>query len=204
MYVCIRVCGYACVRAYMCMCVLICTTHARTTPLDLAIANSHFAIARKLDLAEQELEEKMSLWNILTNQHKKQDAELRQAKRTLVSVNNDKAKTAEEMNELQLQNEILQQMMNKTTREKEEVLVHHDVMKLEVSRLRTKMTARTEQVFALENRKQQLQLSMQEREKEVEVRSHRRRFNPLAFESFFRLFCAVFSISARMGSFDFI
>ena len=108
------------------------------------------------------------------------------------------------MGELQLQNEILQQMMNKTTREKEEVLVHHDVMKLEVSRLRTKMTARTEQVFALENRKQQLQLSMQEREKEVEVRSHRRRFNPLAFESFFRLFCAVFSISARMGSFDFI
>ena len=138
-------------------------------------------LARKLEEAELELEEKMSLWNILTNQHKKQDAELRQAKRTLVNVNNDKAKTAEEMGELQLQNEILQQMMNKTTREKEEVLVHHDVMKLEVSRLRTKMTARTEQVFALENRKQQLQLSMQEREKEVEVRLHRRRFNTLVF-----------------------
>merc|ERR1719331_3650425 len=81
----------------------------------------------------------------------------------------DEANTKEEMGDLQLQNEILQQMMNKTTREKEEVLVHHDVMKLEVSRLRTKLTARTEQVFALENRKQQLQLSMQERVKEVEV-----------------------------------
>merc|ERR1719313_2380734 len=126
-------------------------------------------LARKLEQAELDLEEKMSLWTILTNQHKKQDAELRQAKRTLVNVNNDKAKTKEEMGELQLQNEILQQMMHKTTREKEEVLVHHDVMKLEVNRLRTKLTARTEQVFALENRKQQLQLSMQEREKEVEV-----------------------------------
>merc|ERR1719159_1773473 len=126
-------------------------------------------LARKLEQAEQDLEEKMSLWNILTAQHKKQDAELRQAKRTLVKIQEDEKKTKEEMGELQLQNEILQQMMNKTTREKEEVLVHHDVMKLEVSRLRTKLTARTEQVFALENRKQQLQLSMQEREKEVEV-----------------------------------
>ena len=161
-------------------------------------------LARKLEQAEQELEKKMSLWNILTNQHKKQDAELRQAKRTLVNVNNDKAKTAEEMGELQLQNEILQQMMNKTTREKEEVLVHHDVMKLEVSRLRTKMTARTEQVFALENRKQQLQLSMQEREKEVEVRPHRRRFNTLVFESFSRLFSAASSISPSSGSFNFV
>merc|ERR1719379_198459 len=126
-------------------------------------------LARKLEQAEQDLEEKMGLWNILTAQHKKQDAELRQAKRTLTKIQEDEKKTKEEMGELQLQNEILQQMMNKTTREKEEVLVHHDVMKLEVSRLRTKLTARTEQVFALENRKQQLQLSMQEREKEVEV-----------------------------------
>merc|ERR1719454_1693476 len=126
-------------------------------------------LARKLEEAERDLEEKMGLWNILSAQHKKQDAELRQAKRTLIKIQEDESKTKEEMGELQLQNEILQQMMNKTTREKEEVLVHHDVMKLEVSRLRTKLTARTEQVFALENRKQQLQLSMQEREKEVEV-----------------------------------
>merc|ERR1719327_1170789 len=126
-------------------------------------------LIKKTEQCETELEEKMTLWNILTAQHKKQDAELRQAQRVLVKVKEEESKTKEEMGELQLQNEILQQMMNKTTREKEEVLVHHDVMKLEVSRLRTKMTARTEQVFALENRKQQLQLSMQEREKEVEV-----------------------------------
>merc|ERR550514_2393950 len=111
----------------------------------------------------------MSLWQILTAQHKKQDAELRQAKRTLTKIQEEEAKTKEEMAELQLQNEILQRMMNQTTREKEEVLVHHDVMKLEVNRLRNKLTNRTEQVFALENRKQQLSLSMQEREKEVEV-----------------------------------
>merc|ERR1719399_873625 len=112
-------------------------------------------LIKKTEQCETELEEKMTLWNILTAQHKKQDAELRQAQRTLVKV------TEEETNELQLQNEILQRMMNQSTREKEEVLVHHDVMKLEVSRLRNKLTNRTEQVFALENRKQQLSLSMQ-------------------------------------------
>jgi chromosome segregation ATPase len=126
-------------------------------------------LAKKLEQAEQELEEKMSLWNILTAQHKKQDAELRSAKRTLVKVQEEEAKTKEDMNELVLQNEIMQRMMNSSTKEKEDVLVHHDVIKLEVSRLRTKLTNRTEQVFALENRKQQLSLSMQEREKEVEV-----------------------------------
>merc|ERR1719460_1100817 len=111
----------------------------------------------------------MTLWNILTAQHKKQDAELRGAKRTLQNTREEEAKTKEEMNELQLQTEILQRMANQSTREKEEVLLHHDVMKLEVSRLRNNLTQRTEQVFALENRKQQLSLSMQEREKEVEV-----------------------------------
>jgi len=126
-------------------------------------------LIKKTEQCETELEEKMTLWNILTAQHKKQDAELRQAQRTLVKVKEEESKTKEEMNELQLQNEILQRMMNQSTREKEEVLVHHDVMKLEVSRLRNKLTNRTEQVFALENRKQQLSLSMQEREKEVEV-----------------------------------
>merc|ERR1719359_2170280 len=60
-------------------------------------------------------------------------------------------------------------MMCNTTKEKEEILVHHDVMKLEVNRLRNKLQNKTEQVFALENRKHQLSLSMQEREKEVEV-----------------------------------
>merc|ERR1719482_1992301 len=75
-------------------------------------------LVKKTEQAEQELEEKMSLWNILTNQHKKQDAELRGAKRTLQNTREEEAKTKEEMNELQLQTEILQRMANQSTREK--------------------------------------------------------------------------------------
>merc|ERR1719353_1042598 len=54
-------------------------------------------LIKKTEQCETELEEKMSLWNILTAQHKKQDAELRQAQRTLVKVKEEEAKTKEEM-----------------------------------------------------------------------------------------------------------
>jgi len=124
---------------------------------------------KKIEQHEEELEQKLKLWQILTSQHKKQDSELRHARRGKVAVQTELVKTKDELEELVLQTDILQRMTGQTTKEKEEVLVHHDVMKLEVSRLRNKLTARTEQVFSLENRKQQLSLSMQEREKEVEV-----------------------------------
>merc|ERR1719421_1434382 len=42
-------------------------------------------------------------------------------------------------------------------------------MKLEVKRLRGLMNTKTENLFTLENRKHQLQISMEEREKEIEV-----------------------------------
>jgi chromosome segregation ATPase len=126
-------------------------------------------LMKRIAANEKEYEEKLALWTILSQQHKKQDSELRHAQRTIVKMDDESHKVKEEMDELQLQNDILQRMMGQTTKEKEEVLVHHDVMKLEVNRLRNKLQAKTEQVFALENRKHQLALSMQEREKEVEV-----------------------------------
>merc|ERR1711881_521978 len=73
------------------------------------------------------------------------------------------------MEELELQNEVMNRTVASTVKEKEEVLVHHDIMKLEVKRLRGLMNTKTENLFTLENRKQQLQISMEEREKEIEV-----------------------------------
>jgi hypothetical protein len=54
-------------------------------------------------------------------------------------------------------------------KEKEDKMVAHDVLKLEVKRLRDVLNSRADQVFSLENRKFQLQLSMEERKHEVEV-----------------------------------
>ena len=59
--------------------------------------------------------------------------------------------------------------MKEAVKEKEDKMVAHDVLKLEVKRLRDQLNARSDEVFSLENRKMQLQLSMEERKHEVEV-----------------------------------
>lgn len=55
------------------------------------------------------------------------------------------------------------------TREKEEVLVTHDLLKLEVRKLRSVLSGRANEVFGLENHKAQLEMSVMERRKEVSV-----------------------------------
>ena len=50
-------------------------------------------------------------------------------------------------------------------------MVSNDVMRLEIKRLRDQLSERADKVFTLENRKQQLKLSMAERKKEIAVHS---------------------------------
>ena len=55
------------------------------------------------------------------------------------------------------------------TKEKEEMAVQNDLLKLEVKRLRDLLSVKADAVFSLENRKQQLVLSMEERKTEITV-----------------------------------
>ena len=50
-------------------------------------------------------------------------------------------------------------------------MVNHDVLKLEVKRLREQLNAKADEVFGLQNRKFQLQMSMEERQQEIKVHS---------------------------------
>ena len=54
-------------------------------------------------------------------------------------------------------------------KEKEDKLVASDILQLEVKRLRDILTMRSDEVYGLENRKEQLQMSIEERKHEVEV-----------------------------------
>jgi len=73
------------------------------------------------------------------------------------------------MEELELANTIVNRTVQSTIKEKEETLMLHDILRLEVKRARQQLNSKSESVFSLENRKQQLQISMEEREKEIEV-----------------------------------
>lgn len=52
---------------------------------------------------------------------------------------------------------------------KEELMVSNDVMRLEVKRLRDTLNGAADEVFSLENRRQQLAMSMKERKAEIQV-----------------------------------
>ena len=48
------------------------------------------------------------------------------------------------------------QDLNKVTKRKEEVLVQHDIMKLEIKKIRESLSRATDHVYGLENKKNQL------------------------------------------------
>ena len=52
---------------------------------------------------------------------------------------------------------------------KEKTLVQHDCKKLEIKKLRDTVNVEADRVYGLENRKYQLEMSMEEREKEIQV-----------------------------------
>lgn len=57
--------------------------------------------------------------------------------------------------------------LSKVSHQKEKTLVQHDIMKLEIKKLRDTVDEAADLVYGMENRKYQLEMSMQEREKEI-------------------------------------
>merc|ERR1719191_1751504 len=124
---------------------------------------------KKVETLTTQIDEQKGLHSILTAQIKRQNAELKTAQRQLQVIQKESDSMKGTMDELELQNSIMNRTVAQTVKEKEEVLVHHDIMKLEVKRLRGLMNDKSENLYSLENRKHQLQISMEECEKEIEV-----------------------------------
>ncbi|KAJ4460139.1 putative flagella associated protein [Paratrimastix pyriformis] len=64
---------------------------------------------------------------------------------------------------------MLAQQARQATRDKEEMAVQHDVLKLEVRRLQEILNARQDEVFGLTNRRYQLQCTIEERTQEIQA-----------------------------------
>jgi len=124
---------------------------------------------RRIEKLDKDLEEQKSLHTILSAQIKRQDAELKNANRTLAGIKKDTEAMKGTMEELELQNTIMNRSVANVVKDKEESLMQHDILRLEVKRLRQQLNTKSESLYSLENRKQQLHISMEEREKEIEV-----------------------------------
>merc|ERR1711904_283128 len=122
----------------------------------------------RIEKLDKDMEEQKSLHTILSQQIKRQDAELKTANRTLADIKKESEGMKGTMEELELQNTIMNRSVATVVKEKEESLMQHDILRLEVKRLRQQLNTKSENLYSLENRKQQLHISMEEREKEIE------------------------------------
>ncbi|CAN0459164.1 unnamed protein product, partial [Discosporangium mesarthrocarpum] len=106
---------------------------------------------------------------MLTAQARKLNNELRASLRTREATTALQEGLGEAKNELELECHAAERELRVSAAEREELMVDSDVMRLEVKRLRATLNGSADDVFTLENRKQQLAMSMRERKAEIQV-----------------------------------
>lgn len=123
----------------------------------------------EIDELQKELEMHQKQHKTIVSQVKRLHDDLRAARRKHTEVVAERDQLAEKNAAIELENDSSQREVRDSIKKKEEMIVSHDVLKLEVKRLRDILTTKADEVLALENRKLQLELSMKEREKEVQL-----------------------------------
>ena len=106
---------------------------------------------------------------LITSSVKSIEEELRSVENQLAVAQDEEIKLTTIIEELELENIKCGQNLTKMTKQKEEILVQHDLMKLEIKKLYDKLVTEANKVFKEENKLLQLELSIKEREKEVSV-----------------------------------
>lgn len=118
---------------------------------------------------EGELEAAKERRRQLAQQCRRLGNEVKAAERRRGQARAQKAEADGKITELELENSSAEIGLRAVLAEQEEVMVQNDVMRLEIQRLRGALTAKADAVFGLENRRQQLTMSMEERKHEVAV-----------------------------------
>lgn len=126
-------------------------------------------INNEIDSLEKTKADRQKKLNKLLGSLKNIDEELRNVETRLKSAKEEKKKLTDVIEELELENIKSAQDLQKITKRKEETLVEHDLMKLEIKNLYDKLVSEANHVFKEENKLYQLELSIKEREKEILV-----------------------------------
>eukprot|EP00753_Platysulcus_tardus_P018333 PLAT6827.3.p1 GENE.PLAT6827.3~~PLAT6827.3.p1 ORF type:complete len:1047 (-),score=734.14 PLAT6827.3:146-3259(-) len=123
----------------------------------------------KIEELTQALQKASDEHTMLSTQVKKLSDELRATRRVLARKKSAHETLKQRISELELENDSATQSLRAASKEEEEDMVKHDLLKLEVRRLRETMSGHADDVFALKNREFQLKMSMEERRKEISV-----------------------------------
>jgi len=126
-------------------------------------------LQKEIDALQKEHEKVKKDLQLLTTSNKQLKDECRNIDRVIAKVKTEKGTLDSVIGELKLENEMARGDLEAVIKRKEKTLVQHDIMKLEIQGLREKVNNGADKVFGFENRKYQLEMSMEEREKEIQV-----------------------------------
>lgn len=119
--------------------------------------------------AQENVKKQQVQLNLLTTSNKQLQDEKRNMQRSIEIIKKQQESLDTINQELRLENEMADTDLRKVTKKEEKTLVQHEIMKLEIKRLRDVVNEEADKVYGLENRKYQLEMSMEEREKEIQV-----------------------------------
>lgn len=136
----------------------------------------------QIQVLQMELDRVKAEENMLTAQCKKLEDEKRSADRVKKALLQQKDEVGTRIAEVELANEALHHSLKQTLKEKEDLLVQHDLQSLEVKRLKEILNLRADEVFSLENRDFQLKKSMEARKKEIALHRELQRASAKAVE----------------------
>jgi len=123
----------------------------------------------KIAALKQELQVHQDEFQMLSNQRRKLDVELRNTERRRQTAQQQQKTLLDQIAELDLLSSSAALELAQIQEQRDAAMVEHDVMKLEGKRLKSILSAKADEVFGLENRRFQLRMSMEERKKEIRV-----------------------------------
>ncbi|KAJ3120103.1 Coiled-coil domain-containing protein 39, partial [Nowakowskiella sp. JEL0407] len=126
-------------------------------------------LLKRIEELTKDLEDQTKKYGLLNTQLKSSQEDLRQATRNYEKLTKEHRAVNEEIDELNLYNDSASHQLSAKTKEKEELFVESNLLRLELKKLRGFLSTRADQVFTLESRQLQLHLSLEERSKEIEI-----------------------------------
>ena len=127
------------------------------------------ALKAQIEVLEGVLHDVKEKKKVLMAQCRKIMNELVASKSHRENLTKKKHVLTEKIGELELANRMMDDELKKDVKTKEDSTVQNDVLRLEVRRLRGLLSLKADAVCSLENRKQQLALSLEERKEEISV-----------------------------------
>ena len=126
-------------------------------------------LQNEIQTHQAELDRQKKQLDMLVVSNKQLIDEKRNIERVIEKVRTGRATLETQIQELKLENEMATNDLAIVQDKKEKTLVQHDCKKLEIKKLRDTVNVEADRVYGLENRKYQLEMSMEEREKEIQV-----------------------------------